>query len=338
MNHLILVSCIILSSIICTSLSTIAQPPLFQSDELIEIRLIIDIPKLQADRIEYLQADDDLPEHEAQLIQKLPDGSDAITDLQVSIRGNYRRKPQICTFPPLLLDFRRKKDPPPGPFEGQNKLKLVTHCEGSDYVQREHLVYKLYNLFTEYSFRVRLAKITYEDINGEVPPQEEFGFFIEDDNAMADRLGGEDIPDSEIKKGEVDRELLTFLHVFQCMIGNLDWDISLNKNVEILSVKEKDKPIVVPFDFDFSELVNAPYTNVGDMERQVFRELCGEKEEITTVLNQFREKEDEVFDLVKSSEFVKGKSRKEVMSTLKAFYKKIDDTEAVVNSFQASCE
>ncbi len=320
------------------SYSLYSQKPLFQSEELVEIRLILDIEKLQRARLKPAKEDDDPEEFEAQLIQKLPDGSDAITDLKVTLRGNFRRRPAHCVFPPLEFDFRKKKDPPVGPFEGQNKLKLVTHCESSDYVRREYLVYKLYNLFTEYSFQVRMAKITYEDLKGVLPPQEEYAFFIEDDDELAERVNGEDIQDDDIKPEDVDLELLTQLHFFQCMIGNLDWDIQLNKNIEILERMEDHKPLVVPYDFDFSLMVNAPYTNVGEMDRQVFRSICADEDRIQAVIELFTEKEDEVIDYIKSNDYVKGKNRRECIETVKDFYYKIKKTEKVIDEIQSNCD
>ncbi len=323
--------------LLCMAVCIYGQKTLFESDELIEIRLIMDIEAIQRARLAPPSEDDDPKEFEAQLIQQLPDGSDAITDLKVSLRGNFRRRPGHCIFPPLELDFRRKKDPPIGPFEGQNKLKLVTHCESSDYVHREYLVYKLYNLITEYSFQVRIAKITYEDWMGNLPPQEEYAFFIEDDDDLAERVKCEDIKDKKISVEELDSELLTKLHFFQCMIGNLDWDITLNKNIEILERTEDHKPIVIPYDFDFSQMVNAPYTNIGEMERQQFRKLCTDEEEIQRIIDLFSRKEDAIIDCIKSSDFVKGKARRECINTIKSFYDRIKDPQQVVSQVQGDC-
>ena len=94
----------------------------------------------------------------AQLV--LADGTSL--PLEVSPRGKSRRK--TCDFPPLWLNFK-KKSLKGTLFEGQNKLKLVTHCKKSyaqkDFLAAEMLVYRLFNLFTDNSFRVRALHITY---------------------------------------------------------------------------------------------------------------------------------------------------------------------------------
>ena len=37
----------------------------------------------------------------------------------------------------------------------------------------------MYNLLTDQSFRVKLARITYEDVNGTIPAEVRYGFLIE---------------------------------------------------------------------------------------------------------------------------------------------------------------
>ena len=97
-------------------------------------------------------------------------------------------------FPPLRLNFKR--DNTEGTlFEGQNKLKLVAHCQDAEeqykeYVVREYLVYKAYQLLTDKSFRVRLLKMTYVDKANEDKKMEKYGFLIESDEMLAARLEG----------------------------------------------------------------------------------------------------------------------------------------------------
>ncbi len=48
-------------------------------------------------------------------------------------------------------------------FDYQNDLKLVVPCRGDDYVINEWLVYKLYNLLSDKSFKARLVQVDFED-------------------------------------------------------------------------------------------------------------------------------------------------------------------------------
>ena len=78
----------------------------------------------------------------------------------------------------MWLDFKRKQTQGTL-FEGQNKLKLVTHCKEAfakrDYLAAELLTYRLLNLLTDMSFRVRPLAITYVDTDTD-QKQERFGF------------------------------------------------------------------------------------------------------------------------------------------------------------------
>ena len=47
-------------------------------------------------------------------------------------------------------------------------------------ILREFLVYKIYNLFTPMSFRVRLLRINYNDTRGKIKRYTQYGFLIED--------------------------------------------------------------------------------------------------------------------------------------------------------------
>ena len=88
-----------------------------------------------------------------------PGGGAAPVTLGVALetRGHYRLKPSTCPFPPLRVVFDSAKTKGT-PFAKQRALKLVTHCrnrnkQSEQYVLREYLAYRVYNLFTERSFR-----------------------------------------------------------------------------------------------------------------------------------------------------------------------------------------
>ena len=115
-------------------------------------------------------------------------------DAAVRVRGNSRAA--ICSFPPLRLNFRRSALT--GTLlAGEDKLKLVTHCRpGSDRaldaVLNEFTAYRIFNLISDASYRVRLLKIHYHDTDGKQRGLAEahYGFLIESSEGLAKRLGG----------------------------------------------------------------------------------------------------------------------------------------------------
>ena len=195
--------------------------------------------------------------------------------IQLSPRGITRLKRDVCQFPPLRVRFQGT----PGPgslFAGQKQLKLVTHCRSTasfqQYLLLEHAAYRLYNQLTPASFRVRLATIDYVGEDNR-PIATRLGFFIEDiddvaaRNAMRRAVAGDRISTSQLSRADAARVAL-----FEYMIGNRDWstragppgDGCCHNSPLIARAGSGGGFVPVPYDFDFSGLVNAPYAVAPD--------------------------------------------------------------------------
>jgi hypothetical protein len=191
---------------------------------------------------------------------KLADSSVLSEEIRIGIRGHTRRK--LCYIPPLRLNFHNTTSPK---LYSLNSLKLVGACKGGDYYRqlllKEYLIYKMYNLLTEKSFRVRLLNITYEDNKGKKKTSAQYGFFVEGIDEMAKRNRCKEWENIKINNESPDREQMTMLAIFQYMIGNTDWSVRAYHNIKLI-VSRKDsiaKPYAVPYDFDYSGMVNAYY-------------------------------------------------------------------------------
>jgi hypothetical protein len=158
--------------------------PLFQSHEPITITLTTDFEWLIDERNDSIEVD-------GTALFVDTDGSEVTTSVQVRARGNFRRDPRNCNFPPLRLDFPTG-DMEGTVFEGQDKLKLVSPCHDSrddyqNYVFDEYLAYRTFQIVSPRSFRVRPVIITYVDHEDDYESRTKFGFLIEDEVAMAER-------------------------------------------------------------------------------------------------------------------------------------------------------
>ena len=180
----------------------------------------------------------------------------------LSVRGITRRKKDICSFPPLRVEFNAKPAVT-SIFKGQKSLKLVTHCQQNEafqqYVLLEYAAYRLYNALTPESFRVRLAKIDYVDQDGHIITSR-VGFFIEDVDDVAKRNGQDRLRRvNRISISQLDPAAAARLAVFQYMIGNLDWAMIASlpgedccHNARLIGVKGATTGLIpVPYDFDF---------------------------------------------------------------------------------------
>lgn len=214
--------------------------------------------------------------------------SDALP-IQLAQRGITRRKGDVCQFPPLRVTFNQP--PPAGSlFAGQRRLKLVTHCRASEgfqqYVLMEYATYRLYNQLTPMSIRARLAQIDYVGDTGK-PITSRVGFFLEDIDDVARRNGmreakmGTRIPVTSLSPADSGR-----VGVFQYMIGNLDWAMQAGPpgdnccHNSLLIGPGPAGLVPVPYDWDFSGLVDTPYAtapdsiNVTSVRQRRYRGFC----------------------------------------------------------------
>ena len=146
--------------------------------------------------------------------------------IQLSPRGISRRNPDNCDFPPLKIEFKEK----PGAaslFKGQKSLKLATHCRGDfkyqDYNLLEYAAYKILNVLTPVSFRVRLAEIDYVEAKSGAVRIHRHGFLVEDSHDMAERNGLKEVKVARIEPGQLSPSGAAKSDLFQYLIGNLDW-------------------------------------------------------------------------------------------------------------------
>jgi hypothetical protein len=315
--------------------------PLFQTNKLLNLTLTLDLRRVLKD------VGDERVEHPA-LISYVTRESDTVeTAIMVRTRGHFRRDPMNCNFPPLRLNFPGDSIDK-GVFRGQNKLKLVTHCmsRGKQHEQnilKEYLAYRLYNLFTEESYRVRLVDITYADSRGKKDTVHRMGFLIEPTGHMARRNQCQRIETRNVQQEQCDRLKSTRMAVFQYMIGNTDWSVPVPHNIVLLREQPGIAPVAVPYDFDWCGLVDAPYAvpaeNLGirDVKIRVFRGFCRSEEEFEQVFQEFRAKKPEILSTIESIPGMDEHEKKKVNRYIEQFYSTLQSPLATRNEFMNNC-
>ncbi len=253
---------------------------------------------------------------------------------KVKPRGRFRR--MTCEFPPLKLKFSKEELASAGLTE-MNELKLVTHCLDDkmisrDMVLREYLAYKLYNELTPNSLRVQLAKITYQDKSNPETRITRFGFLIEDEEEITDRTGTQIVEKMGYKASQLSASHERIASLFQYMIGNTDWSIELLRNVELVQ-KTDGRLIAVPYDFDFSGLVSAPYArpnvDVGQKKvgERVFMGNAANADELYSTLNYFLTKQDDLLEIVENFDLLDDLSKESIIAYLNEFFEEIKTKE-----------
>ncbi len=273
--------------------------------------------------------------------------------VELSTRGITRRMPQICSFPPLRVEFTQK----PGKdslFRGQKRLKLVTHCQNGERYQQgvllEYAAYRLYGAMTPESFKVRLVKVDYTGEDGQLITTR-YGFFIEDIDRLAQRNGHERLRGTNrISASQLDPEAAARFAIFQYMISNLDWAMTASPvgmdcchNSRLVGAKGVTTGLTtVPYDFDYSGLVDAPYAlppdaiHVANVRVRLYRGFCAHNEQAQAFAASLLARRASLMTIVDQTPELSSASRERVDRYLGEFFDQISSP-AKVDEMLKTC-
>jgi hypothetical protein len=233
------------------------------------------------------------------------DGNWTTVKTDARTRGNFRLK--NCYFPPVKLKLD-KKSAATTVFAGNKALKLVLPCKTSrdknELVRMEYLCYKFYEILAPFHFKTRLANITLTETSArKVREYDLLGFFVEDNNFVAKRGNAKVLEVKGLDPSLFDERNSVRNDFFQFMIGNADWSGIYQHNTNVLYAE--NKYVVLPYDFDMSGFVNAPYARenpptlgTGDPRERVYRGFCKSKQVMQEVRKEFLEKELAIHELI----------------------------------------
>jgi len=319
-----------------------AQTPLFASDEPIRITINGPLSAIARSRTT-----------EARPGTLMVAGGETLP-VMLSARGLTRRSADICQFPPLRVTFSGTP-PTQSLFAGQRSLKLVTHCRPAESFQQhvllEYAAYRLFNELAPVSFRARLASIDYVDEKGRTTSR--YGFFIEDLGDVAKRNGMQEaklpelIPISSLRNRES-----AMYALFQHMIANHDWSMRAGPAGEECCHNSKliapargvaAGVIPVPYDFDFSGLVNAPYATPPDQLRissvreRAYRGYCSHNGEALAAAAQIRAARPKLLAALAATPGLEPRTAQRAQAFLEPFFADIATDEAVQKKVLRDC-
>ena len=260
-------------------------------------------------------------------------GQPVAIPVQVSTRGNLRLNPKACSFVPLRVEFS-KEEAKGTAFQRQGSLKLVTHCQNSgeyeQYVLGESLAYKIANVLTPASFRIRVARATYLDSTTGKTLTTRWAIFIEDQDDVARRMQGRIAALEKLLFRNLDQPSLLRVTVFQALIGNTDYSIHALHNVRLIQDPEGVlRPVA--YDFDSSGLVNPPYAapdprlQLSSVRDRRYRGPCLSVEGLEPTLAEFRAKKAEILALYDAEAGLTERHRDAAKHYLKDFFDIIAD-------------
>ena len=320
--------------------------PLFATEDTLVLRIEAPFRTLMRKRSETGQLDGTLAYAD-------PSGIEHVLDVKLGTRGIFRRNAENCEFAPIRVNFR-KGQVESTVFAGQDKLKLVTHCKNrsdtyEQYVLREYLAYRIFNALTDDSFRTRLLHVTYVDIERDGESQTRYAFFIEDNDRLAERIGAEKVEVRQADYALLEEKQAALVTLFEYLIGNTDFSmIGPDKgkecchNIELFS-REPGVYIAIPYDFDFSGIVDARYAvphpslRTRSVVRRVYRGVCDHNDVMDEVVTRFRGRRAVIGQLPARVDGMDDRARRKAENYIAEFYEDIADQQAVEDNLVKEC-
>ena len=311
----------------------------FDDDDILHFKLVGNLSDLFNDRTDNIQY------HPLLLQYREKDSTLISIKLMAKTRGHFRRLKQNCKMPPLLLNFSKGEKLKNSLFDKQRKLKLVVPCRGDEYVIREWLAYKVYNIITEKSFGARLVQVDFEDSSSRRKTETHYCILLEDEDKLAERnktfvwkrrmLNMKDMEKDEFKK----------MAVFQYMIGNTDWGVPYLQNIVLISGDTTQTVYAIPYDFDHAGIVDAPYAGppeeleISSVRDRLYRGYCeSDKKNFAETFDLFNRVKKDIYNVYTACPMLKPKYLKFVMSYLDDFYRTINSSREIETEFLKPCK
>ncbi len=311
----------------------------FDSEEPLDLILETDFKRLIKDKYkdQYQSGFLKYPFYGDMVIQK---------EIQVKIRGEFRKK--YCLFPPIKLNFKDTEFRYAN-LQALKSLKLVTNCRFSksyeQYILKEYLAYRLLNILTERSFKVRLVRMRYEDTSGRYDPATRFAFLIEEAKTMSKRQNALLYKLEKLHPDRTQQQHMILVDLFQYMIGNTDWSVPGLHNLKLIKVQDLQEPdpYAIPYDFDYSGIVNASYATPSDklsiesVTERLYWGYCPSQEDLRYAIEAFQKNEQQLLDLFQNDPYITDRTKKESVAYLKQFFEIINNPARVKKEILGTC-
>ena len=258
--------------------------------------------------------------------------------VRIKPRGEFRKN--YCSTPPIRMNLK-KTDLDKYTLQRLNKMKMVVSCKSGKthemLVLREYLTYRLYNLFTDVSFRARLLDVNFVDTGKKKNnSSRSFAFLIEEEKDVTKRLDVLPLDINVLRYEHIQEECMVRFALFNYMIGNTDWSITKRHNMKLAATKKlDDKHLAIPYDFDYAGIVGAGYAipdpqfEIANVRQRVLRCPCYSEETYAEAIELFKRKKASVLQTIQEFEYLPESSRKDMTKYINQFYKIIEAPNAL---------
>ena len=341
------------AALLLLSAPAYGEAPLFAKDTVLKISLPVDFADLcrprESENCDFTQT---------VLIYGDAAGKKHSLPVEIKVRGGWRSLSRNCSTP--LLWVRFTEDRVAGtPFAGQSLLPLTTHCgkglslesryrparrsDFEQYLLREFLAHRVYNLITELSLRARLVRISYPDPERPGRSAQHYAFFTEHFVSAAARTGKQYLARGGFDPDRLDAQAAARLALFQFMIGNTDWSIARERNTMLLQDSEGNQ-LPVPYDMDMSGLVNAAYAGpppglpIDDVRERYFQGYCQPGIDWNALYTEFNDQKRAIMGLAYRLPGLSPNSERWTRYYLESFFDVLDSKERRRKAISEACQ
>ncbi len=315
-------------------------PPLYTSEKLLAVTFTTNMKQLRGDKGETS------PWRAATMSYVADDGKTVTVPVRAKTHGIWRLK--HCDFPPIRLNFANK-DVKGSLFTDVDKPKFVNVCKDRDsyeqLVLQEMQLYRIYQLLTPVSHRVRALRVTYTDSATAKVEATRYGFVFEDPDKLAQRNGGKMLSVKGAGPDDLEPEHAAVTYLFQYLIGNTDFSFNGLHNGELITRPDGSLALPVAYDFDFSGAVNAPYATVDPrlpvkrVRDRLFRGYCAHEAELPGAAAKFQAKKDAIYALYRDDlgKLMDERIVKETLSWYDEFFDAISAPRHIEQALLSTC-
>jgi hypothetical protein len=208
----------------------------------------------------------------------------------------------------------------------------------------------MFSLVSDIGYRVRLLRITYRDSDERRKHEVNvrYGFLIESQTELADRIGGRSAKVAGVSLRSLDDHQAALVYVFQYMIGNTDWSMAMADdddvcchNGDILEIESKH--FYVPYDFDLAGLVNAKYAYsdpalpIRKVTQRMYRGYCTSRNALQSALGIIKTRQVDILGVLSEMPGLPEDERAKSVAYLNSFFARAQDEEKMLQSFERRC-
>ncbi len=210
---------------------------------------------------------------------------------------------------------------------------------------KEYLAYKIYNIVSPLSFRVRLIRMRYVDTGRKNKLTQSWAFMIEPEEMMAERNNGLVIKNDNLGMVLMRPDEMMLASLFQYMIGNCDYSVAGRHNMKIMGLPGfgSDGYTPVPYDFDYTGFVDADYAIPGEnlgitsVRERYFLGPCAEEQAYQQAINYLENNRSEIMAMLNAFPYLGEKEKSSMIAYIEAYYTRSNKPGFIEQDLKRTC-